>query len=97
MGLQIRVLHRDAPVWRKLSRIDFDPTSGEVRRIRDAAKASASAQFESILGPLHFGYYGSPLLGANAPAFRLSAHVGKPTSHHEHPRTRPRHLHRREM
>ena len=62
VGLQIRVLHRSAPPWRKMSRIDFDPVSGDVRRIRDAAQAPASTQFESILSPLHFGYFGSPLV-----------------------------------
>ncbi len=62
VGLQVRVLHREAPVWRKLSRIDFDPATGAIRRIRDARDAAWTDQLQSILGPLHFGYYGSTLV-----------------------------------
>lgn len=54
------LLHRDAPVWRKFSRMEFDAESGELRRIRAAAEASAGEQFASMLAPLHFGFYGAP-------------------------------------
>lgn len=62
VGLQIRVLHRDAPLWRKLSRMEFDPVTGEPRKTVDARDASAGQKFQSILGPLHFGHMGSPLV-----------------------------------
>jgi uncharacterized iron-regulated membrane protein len=60
--LTLRVLHRDAPVWRKFSRMDFDPATGAVRAIHDAREASAADKFSSMLSPLHFGFYGSPLV-----------------------------------
>jgi uncharacterized iron-regulated membrane protein len=74
VGLQIRLLHRDAPIWAKFNRIDFDPITGEVRQVRRASDASAKAKLESILGPLHFGYYGAAwvkwlyVLGGFSPA-----------------------------
>lgn len=37
--LQVRVLHRAAPVWRKFSRIAFDPVTGALLRVRDAREA----------------------------------------------------------
>lgn len=58
-SVQIRVLHRDAPVWQKFSRVEFDPSSGAVRRVVDAARATTAEKWQAILGPLHFGYYGS--------------------------------------
>lgn len=60
--LQVRVLHRDAPIWRKQSRIDFDPVTGALLKVRDARDATTSEKWNSILGPLHFGYYGSPVV-----------------------------------
>ena len=62
VGLQIRVLHRAAPIWAKNSRVDFDPLTGATLRIRRATDASPSEKLQSILGPLHFGYYGSPVV-----------------------------------
>lgn len=59
--LTVTVLHRDAPVWRKFSRIDFDPVTGEVRAVKDASAASRREKFVAMLGPLHFGFYGSRL------------------------------------
>lgn len=60
--LVVTVLHRAAPVWRKFSRIEFDPATGRVRAVRDAREASAFDQFAAMLSPLHFGFYGSPLV-----------------------------------
>ena len=60
--LTVLVLHRDAPVWRKFSRIEFDPATGAVRAVRDAAAAAVSEKFSAMLAPLHFGFYGSPLV-----------------------------------
>jgi uncharacterized iron-regulated membrane protein len=74
INLQVRVLHRDAPVWEKFSRIDFDPVTGQQLKVVDARAASTAAKWQAILGPLHFGYYGSPLvkwlyvIGGFAPA-----------------------------
>lgn len=62
VGLQIRVLHRKAPIWLKQSRIDFDAVTGETLRIRRATDATRTEKLNSILAPLHFGYYGSPLV-----------------------------------
>ncbi|HYP17070.1 MAG TPA: PepSY-associated TM helix domain-containing protein [Opitutus sp.] len=60
--LQVRVLHRDAPIWAKTSRAEFDPITGaHVKTVR-ATDASTADKWRSILGPLHFGYYGSPLV-----------------------------------
>jgi uncharacterized iron-regulated membrane protein len=53
------LLHRDAPVWRKFSRIEFDARTGNVRTIRAAANNSAGDQFAAMLAPLHFGFYGA--------------------------------------
>ncbi|HEY0946695.1 MAG TPA: PepSY-associated TM helix domain-containing protein [Opitutaceae bacterium] len=72
--LTLTVLHRDAPVWRKFSRVEFDATTGTVRAVRDARKAAPGDQFASMLAPLHFGLFGSPLtkvlyaIGGFAPA-----------------------------
>jgi uncharacterized iron-regulated membrane protein len=72
--LTILVLHRDAPVWRKFSRVDFDPASGALKTIQAAAAATARQKFSAMLAPLHFGFYGSPLvkwlyvMGGFAPA-----------------------------
>lgn len=60
--LTLTLLHRDAPVWRKFSRVEFDPVTGAVRSVRDARLASASEKFSAMLAPLHFGFYGSPLV-----------------------------------
>jgi uncharacterized iron-regulated membrane protein len=74
IGIQVRVLHRDAPVWEKFSRIDFDPVTGKQLKVADARKATTSAKWQAILGPLHFGLYGSALtkwlyvIGGFAPA-----------------------------
>jgi uncharacterized iron-regulated membrane protein len=70
----ILLLHRDAPVWRKFSRIEFDPVTGAVRAIRDARTATPREKFSAMLAPLHMGFYGSPLvkwlyaIGGFAPA-----------------------------
>ena len=60
--LQIRVLHRDAPIWAKQSRMDFDPITGEHLRTVRASEATTAQKWRSILAPLHFGYFGSPLV-----------------------------------
>ena len=73
-ALTILVLHRDAPVWRKFSRLELDPINGAVRAVRDAAAATAREKFSAMLSPLHFGFYGSPVvkwlyaIGGFAPA-----------------------------
>lgn len=59
VNLQVRMLHREAPVWEKLSRVDFDPVSGDKLRVRRATDATTAQKLASILGPLHFGTYGS--------------------------------------
>jgi uncharacterized iron-regulated membrane protein len=72
--LTISLLHRDAPAWRKFSRLDFDPATGALLSVRDARQASAGDQLASMLGPLHFGLFGSTLtkvlyaIGGFAPA-----------------------------
>ena len=72
--LTLLVLERDAPVWRKFSRLEFDPVTGGVRAIRDAREATPREKFSALLAPLHMGFYGSPLvkwlyaLGGFAPA-----------------------------
>ena len=53
------LLHRDAPVWRKFSRVEFDANTGKLRAIRAAADNSAADQFAAMLAPLHFGFYGA--------------------------------------
>lgn len=60
IDLQVRVLHREAPIWEKYSRIDFNPATGEIVRIRRASEASTAEKWRSILGPLHFGNKGAP-------------------------------------
>jgi uncharacterized iron-regulated membrane protein len=58
--LQTLVLHREAPVWEKFSRLEFDPRTGALLRVRDARQASAAEKWRAILAPLHFGFYGAP-------------------------------------
>ncbi len=60
--LTILLLHREAPVWRKFSRIDFDPDTAAIRVVHDARAATAGQKFAAMLAPLHFGFYGSPLV-----------------------------------
>ncbi len=68
------VLERGAPVWRKFSRIEFDPASGALRTVRDARDATVREKFSALLAPLHMGFYGSAVvkwlyvLGGFAPA-----------------------------
>lgn len=68
------VLERGAPVWRKFSRIEFDPANGALRAVRDAREATVREKFSALLAPLHMGFYGSELvkwlyvLGGFAPA-----------------------------
>lgn len=70
----ILILEREAPVWRKFSRIEFDPATGAVRAVRDARAATVREKFAAMLAPLHMGFYGAPLvkwlyaLGGFAPA-----------------------------
>ena len=61
IGLQVRMLHRDAPVWRKFSHVDFDPVTGQMQRVRDAREATPGEKLRAILAPLHFGFYGATL------------------------------------
>jgi uncharacterized iron-regulated membrane protein len=73
-AVSLLLVHRDAPVWQKFSRADFDAITGELRTVRAAADAPAGAQFRSMLAPLHFGLYGAPwvkwayFVGGLAPA-----------------------------
>ncbi len=70
----VLLLHRDAPVWQKFSRVEFDSATGALRAIKVAADAPFWAQFRSMLAPLHFGLYGAPwvkwayFVGGLAPA-----------------------------
>lgn len=72
--LSALVLERSAPVWRKFSRIDFNPRTGAVLAVRDARRATFSEKLSNVVAPLHFGSLGSPLtkwlyaLGGFAPA-----------------------------
>jgi uncharacterized iron-regulated membrane protein len=72
--LVVLVLHRDAPVWQKFSRMEFDAATGAMTAVRDASAASPREKFAAMLSPLHFGFYGSDLvkwlyvLGGFAPA-----------------------------
>ncbi|MCX6955187.1 MAG: PepSY-associated TM helix domain-containing protein [Verrucomicrobia bacterium] len=59
-ALTLLLLHRDAPVWEKFSRLDFDPATGVLRTARIGAEASPSEKFAAMLAPLHFGFYGAP-------------------------------------
>ncbi len=59
-AVTLLLLHRDAPVWQKFSRVEFDAVTGALRAVHAAADAPASAQFASVLAPLHFGFYGAP-------------------------------------
>jgi uncharacterized iron-regulated membrane protein len=61
-AVTVLVLHRDAPVWRKFSRMEFEPVGGAVRSVHDAASATPKEKFSAMLSPLHFGFYGSPLV-----------------------------------
>lgn len=56
----VLLLHRDAPVWQKFSRVEFDAATGALHAVKAAADAPFWAQFRSMLGPLHFGFYGAP-------------------------------------
>lgn len=56
----VLLLHRDAPVWQKFSRVEFDSASGALRAVKAASDAPFWAQFRSMLAPLHFGLYGAP-------------------------------------
>ncbi len=75
------VLERSAPVWRKFSRIEFDPVSGAVRAVRDARDATVREKFSALLAPLHMGIHGSTLtqwlyvLGGFAPALLTASGV----------------------
>lgn len=60
--LTILVLERSAPVWRKFSRIDFDPVTGRLRAVRDAREATPREKFAALLAPLHMGIHGSTLV-----------------------------------
>lgn len=60
--LSILVLERDAPVWRKFSRMDFDPATGALRTVHDARDATLSGRLNGMLAPLHFGFYGSSVV-----------------------------------
>lgn len=53
------LLHREAPPWRKFSRVEFDAATGELKAVRAAADAPAATQFRAMLAPLHFGFYGA--------------------------------------
>ncbi len=61
-ALSILVLERDAPVWRKFSRVDFDPNTGTLRAVHDARDGTFSQKLNGMLAPLHFGFYGSTLV-----------------------------------
>ena len=72
--VQVRVLHREAPIWEKQSRMEFDPKTGAWLRTVRANEMSPAEKWRSILAPLHFGFYGSTsvkwlyALGGLAPA-----------------------------
>lgn len=53
------LLHRSNAPWQKFSRVEFDAGSGAVKRVRAANAATPREQFASMLGPLHFGFYGA--------------------------------------
>lgn len=59
-AVTVLLLHRDAPPWRKFSRVEFDAATGAVRTVHVAAEAPATDQFAAMLAPLHFGFYGAP-------------------------------------
>lgn len=61
-ALSILVLERGAPVWRKFSRVDFDPDTGALRAVHDARHGTFSQKLNGMLAPLHFGFYGSTLV-----------------------------------
>lgn len=61
-ALSILVLERSAPVWRKFSRVDFDPSTGALRAVHDARDGTLSQKLNGMLAPLHFGFYGSTLV-----------------------------------
>jgi uncharacterized iron-regulated membrane protein len=79
--LTVTLLHRDAPVWRKFSRVELDPVTGAVRAVRDARLAAPGEKFAAMLAPLHFGLYGSPLtkwlyvLGGFSPALLAASGI----------------------
>ena len=57
--VSVLLLHRNAPVWQKFSRVDFDAVTGALRTVRAATDASVRDQFNSMLAPLHFGLHGA--------------------------------------
>lgn len=59
-AVTVLLLHRNAPVWAKFSRVEFDAGTGALRTVRAAADAPLSARFRAMFGPLHFGFYGAP-------------------------------------
>ncbi len=70
----VLMLHREAPVWQKFSRVEFDAATGALRAVLAAHEQPAGAQVRSMLAPLHFGLYGAPwvkwtyFVGGLAPA-----------------------------
>jgi uncharacterized iron-regulated membrane protein len=72
--VSVLLLHREAPVWQKFSRMEFDATTGASRTVKAASDAPFWVQFRSMLAPLHFGLYGAPwvkwayFIGGLAPA-----------------------------
>lgn len=61
-ALTLLILERDAPVWRKFSRVEFEPATGALRAVRDGRDATVREKFSALLAPLHFGFYGSALV-----------------------------------
>lgn len=59
-AVSVLMLHRDAPVWQKFSRVEFNSSTGTLRAVTAAVDAPFWAQFRSMLAPLHFGLYGTP-------------------------------------
>jgi len=78
----VLLLHREAPVWRKFSRVEFDAATGALRAVHAAHELPAGAQFRSMLAPLHFGLYGAPwvkwayFVGGLAPALLAATGAG---------------------
>jgi len=58
-AVTVLLLHREAPVWQKFSRMDFDAATGALRGVRAANELPAGEQFAAMLAPLHFGFYGA--------------------------------------
>jgi len=51
-AVSVLLLQRDAPVWQKFSRVEFDAATGALRAVHAAADAPAAAQFRSMLASL---------------------------------------------